>query len=173
MHKKKEFAEKLYQNYQGLLRKAAAQNYLYSLKEEAYAQASLIFCEAIDSFDEKRGIPFAGYAKAKVYHDLHSFFKKHRRGWQREVSFDSDDEKNEAYLIEESFEENIIMRHILFSALKKLPARQRLIIEYTIIRQYTQPETAAILGITQQAVAAQKKQALKLLREYLSKELMD
>ncbi|TCS76697.1 RNA polymerase sigma factor (sigma-70 family) [Pectinatus cerevisiiphilus] len=161
--------EELFKNYQGFLRKASSQNYLRPLQEEAYAQAVLSFCEAFRKFDRRAGVPFAGYVKAKINGDLYTLFKKHRRNWQRELYTDSSDTA-ENFLTQLTFaspENAIVAKHSLLAALQQLSSRQRLIIKYTIILQYTQKETAGILRISQQAVAAGKKKALSELRKII------
>ncbi len=172
MHKtdKKNF-ENLFQSYQGLLRKASSQHYLRSLKDEAYAQASLSFCEAVYKFDEKAGVPFAGYVKAKIHGDLYTLFKRHRRNWLREISADgSTAEILSPRLSAPSPENSTAEKIFIAQMLQKLPLRQRQIIEYTILQKYTQKETAAMLRISQQAVAANQKQALAGLKKMFSEE---
>lgn len=156
---------KLFQDYQGLLHKAANQSYLTPLRDEAYAHAVLSFCEAVRTFDKSRGVPFPGYVKAKVYGDLYILFRQHRRNWQRENEL-TDDSKYPA-LYSDKFEENIVEKQWLKEATVKLSARQSKIIEYLFIYKYTQKEISQILNISQQAVAAAKKQALIILRKSL------
>ncbi len=161
--------EHLLNDYQGLLRKAAGQNHLRSFYDEAYAEAVLSFCDAVKTFDENMGVPFAGYAKAKVYGSLHTLFKKHRRNWQRELPLDdgSDDDSALSIAVISSLEDDIINKNSLSAALQQLTTRQQQIINYTLIQGYTQAETAKIMRITQQAVASNKKQALIRLKDIL------
>ena len=170
MYKTNDF-EKLFHDYQGLLCKAARQHHLQSIYEEAYAHAVLSFYEAVQNYDTSLHVPFAGYAKAKVYGDLRTLFKKYRRNWQREISADNDDNlKNQLLTIADKsiFEDNIVSKLSLQNAVNQLPPRQQKIIKYTIIDGCTQAQTAKILGISQQAVAANKKQALNYLKQLLS-----
>lgn len=161
--------EHLLNDYQGLLRKAAGQNHLRSFYDEAYAEAVLSFCDAVKTFDENMGVPFAGYAKAKVYGSLYTLFKKHRRNWQREFSLDGSDDDNSplSTAVLSSLEDDIINKNSLSDALQQLTVRQQQIINYTLIQGYTQIETAKIMKISQQAVASNKKQALIRLKDIL------
>lgn len=58
--------------------------------------------------------------------------------------------------------------HILKEALNGLPPKQRQVILYKYIYDYSDIETAAFLGITRQAVNRLKNRAMENLREYYS-----
>lgn len=81
----KEAMTHLLLQYEGLCRKAAGQAHLAPLGEDALAAARESFLRAVRLYDPTRGVPFPGYAKATVYGDLRTLFKKARRQWQREV----------------------------------------------------------------------------------------
>ncbi|WP_196592824.1 sigma-70 family RNA polymerase sigma factor [Pectinatus sottacetonis] len=163
---------KIFKDYQGLLHKAASQNHLRPIYEEAYACASVSLYEALQNYDKNRKIPFPGYAKAKIYSDLRTLFKKYRRNWQRETPVNTNANSTEAkYILHHNayfIENNIINKTILINALQQLSTQQQKIIKYTIIVGYTQKETARLLNISQQAVAANKKHALAILKKLLS-----
>lgn len=57
----------LLNKYKNLLNSASRQHHLISIQEEAYEEAVISFYQAIKDFNESLGVPFAGYAKVKVY----------------------------------------------------------------------------------------------------------
>lgn len=91
----------LLNKYKNLLNSASRQHHLISIQEEAYEEAVISFYQAIKDFDESLGVPFAGYAKVKVYQGVHTLFRRYLRIWQNEVSLsaqmntDDDDEIKE------------------------------------------------------------------------------
>ena len=161
----------LYQNYEGLLKKASRQPHLLSISDEAFAEARLSFFEAITDFDPARGVPFPGYAKAKVYGDLRTLFKRERRHWQREIlpaDTRSEDGREssfwEALADPTDANEALLQHETIRTALQKLPLRQQQLIRLLFFEEKTQKEAAALLGISQQAAASMKTRALKKLR---------
>lgn len=161
----------LYQNYEGLLKKASLQPHLLSISDEAFAEARLSFLEAIKNFDPARGVPFPGYAKAKVYGDLRTLFKRERRRWQREIlPADTQSENGSEGSFWEGLadplDENaaLLRREAIRTALQKLPLRQQQLLRLLFFEEKTQKEAAVLLGISQQAAASMKTRALKNLR---------
>lgn len=153
--------------YEGLCRKAAGQSHLAPLGEDALSAARESFLQAVKEFDVTRGVPFPGFAKAKVYGDLRTLFKKSRRQWQREVLpeapekgniFDAvPDERNEMI----NFESDDAFRKLL----APLPEKPRKLLTMLYANGLTQKEAAAKLGMSQQAAAVIKARALKTLRK--------
>ena len=76
----------LLNKYKNLLNSASRQHRLISIQEEAYEEAVISFYQAIKDFNESLGVPFAGYAKVKVYQGVHTLFRRYLRIWQNEVS---------------------------------------------------------------------------------------
>lgn len=164
----------LFDAYAGLLHKAARQPHLACFFEDALAEARLSFLEAVQSYDQSRGVPFPGFAKARVYGDLRTLFKRERRRWQRELlplaqnREDGDDDTFPDTLVASSDEhEQLILRETLRTAMAALPKRQQQLLHMLFFEEKTQKEAAARLGISQQAAAAMKMRALKQLRRIL------
>ena len=161
----------LFDAYAGLMYKAARQPHLSCLFEDALAEARLSFLEAIQTYDKNRGIPFPGFAKAKVYGDLRTLFKRERRRWQRELPpmLQSGSEKNtgsfpDTRAVPTDDYEAMLQRESLRTVLTALPPRQQQLLHMLFFEERTQKEAAARLGISQQAAASMKARALKQLR---------
>lgn len=161
---------RLLSDYGGLLAKAAHQRHLAPIADEAEALALASFWEALRSYDEARGVPFPGWAKAKVYGDLRTLFKQSRRRWNREVLALERDSEEEGDHLERfggpdpalaAVEEDDAFAHRL-SALSPRP-RQLLFLLYR--EDLTESEAARRLNISQQAVSAMKRRALHKLRQ--------
>ena len=161
----------LFTSYEGLMQKAARQRHLWPIREDALAEARLSFLGAIHSYDAALGIPFAGYAKAKVYGDLRTFFKRSRRQWQREV-FPTPASGAEGVsfwdtLAAPSPAASLDDIYAVADAILHLPDRQQELLHLLYEKEYTQKAAAAELGITQQAAAAMKNRAIKKLKDLL------
>src|SRR5574344_58652 len=164
----------LFASYEGLMQKAARQSHLAPIAEDALAEARLSFLEAVKSYDAALGVPFAGYAKAKVYGDLRTLFKQSRRQWQREVLPDGSADDDGAGFWDSLADPNDAVASLddvdaVAAALLALPERQQELIRLLYVRELTQKAAAAELGITQQAAAAMKARAIKKLKEVLTR----
>ena len=168
----KEAMTNLLLQYDGLCRKAAGQAHLAPLGEDALSAARESFLRAVYEYDPARGVPFPGYAKAKVYGDLRTLFKKARRQWQREV-FPAETEDGESpfasipNLQDETaqFEAEDAFRAML----APLAEKQRRLLTMLYAEGLAQKEAAARLGMSQQTAAVVKGRALKRLREAMKR----
>ena len=112
-------------------------------------------------------MPFPGFAKAKVYGDLRTLFKKSRRQWQREVLPESAEEGSVFDAVPDerdgmkSFEADDAF-HRMLAPLSEKPRR---LLTMLYASGLTQKEAAAKLGMSQQAAAVVKARALKALRK--------
>lgn len=153
--------------YEGLCRKAAGQSHLAPLGEDALSAARESFLGAVRAFDTARGVPFPGFAKAKVYGDLRTLFKAARRQWQREVLPEGAEEESVLDGVPDErdgmrdFEAADAFRRML----APLAERPRRLLTMLYARGLTQKEAAARLGISPQAAAVMKARALKTLRK--------
>ena len=68
-----------------LLRAAAGQLHLRTIREDALAEGYVSFVGAVQAYDAGTGVPFAAFAKARVYGDLRTLFRRQRRLWERET----------------------------------------------------------------------------------------
>lgn len=162
--------EELFARFEGMLMKAAHQRHLLRVAEDALAEAQMSFLQAVKGYDAARGIPFEGWAKAKVYGDLRSFFRRERLHWQREVMPEAP-----AGSEEESFWDRLqapaqdeclfAVRELLRQAMTILSEQQRKLLELIFFEDKSQKEAAAVLGMTQQSAAVLKKRALSRLRQ--------
>lgn len=165
--------EQVFETFTGLRKKAAGQPHIRCIYEDALAEANLSFLEAIRQYDADSGVPFAGYAKAKVYGDLRTLFKQERRNWQRETSANAavNDEQEviDTIAAPQCFEDHTVGSLGLRDALAKLSAKQRDVVVCTFLQDQTQTQAADQLHASQQAIAARQKRALQILREELEK----
>ena len=153
--------------YEGLCRKAAGQSHLTPLGEDALSAARESFLRAVREYDAARGVPFPGFAKAKVYGDLRTLFKKSRRQWQREVLPEGAEEGSVFEAVpDERDEVKILEAEDAFrSMIAPLPEKPRRLLTLLYAKGLTQKEAAAKLGVSQQAAAVMKARALKALRK--------
>ena len=153
--------------YEGLCRKAAGQAHLAPLGEDALAAARESFLRAVRLYDPARGVPFPGYAKATVYGDLRTLFKKARRQWQREVLPEGAEEDNVFDAVPDERDEMKIFEanETFQKMLAPLPEKPRKLLTMLYANGLTQKEAAAKLGMSQQAAAVIKARALKALRK--------
>jgi len=121
-----------------------------------------------DGADIRRGVPFPGFAKAKVYGDLRTLFKKSRRLWQREI-FPTETEDGENPLDAEPDPRDEAARiesdDAFRAMLAPLGEKPRRLLALLYQEGLTQKEAAARLGMSQQAAAVIKGRALKTLRK--------
>lgn len=155
--------------YEGLCRKAAGQSHLAPLGEDALSAARESFLRAVREYDAARGVPFPGFAKAKVYGDLRTLFKKSRRQWQREVLPEGAEEGSvfEAVPDERDEVKNLEAEDAFRNMIAPLPEKPRRLLTLLYAKGLTQKEAAAKLGVSQQAAAVMKARALKTLRKKL------
>lgn len=161
----------LFSAYEGLLVKAARQRHLAPLGDDAQEAARVSFWDAVISYDPTRGVPFPGWAKAKVYGDLWTLFKQARRRWNREILPGNGDEGADftaRLSAPDAALERIFDDDAFLALLWPLTPRAQKLLRLLYQEGLTQREAAARLGISQQAASAMQKRALKKLREMLS-----
>lgn len=161
----------LFSAYEGLLVKAARQRHLAPLGDDAQEAARVSFWDAVISYDPTRGVPFPGWAKAKVYGDLWTLFKQARRRWNREILPGNDDEGADftaRLSAPDASLERIFDDDAFLALLRPLTPRAQKLLRFLYQEGLTQREAAARLGVSQQAASAMQKRALKKLRKTLS-----
>lgn len=161
----------LFSAYEGLLVKAARQRHLAPLGDDAQEAARVSFWDAVISYDPTRGVPFPGWAKAKVYGDLWTLFKQARRRWNREILPGNGDEGADftaRLSAPDAALERIFDDDAFLALLRPLTPRAQKLLRLLYQEGLTQREAAARLGISQQAASAMQKRTLKKLRETLS-----
>ena len=163
----KEAMASLVAQYEGLCQKAARQAHLAPLGEDALSAARESFLRAVREFDGGRGVPFPGFAKAKVYGDLWTLFKKSRRQWQREVLPEGSEEGSVFAAVPDGRDEmGAVEANDAFRAmLAPLSEKPRRLLTMLYAGGMTQKEAAARLGMSQQTAAVVKARALAKLRK--------
>ena len=73
-----EVLAELCEKFQGMFFRAARQRHLRTVFEDALQAARESFLRAVRDFDATLGVPFEGFAKRRVYGDLHTFFRRER-----------------------------------------------------------------------------------------------
>lgn len=158
--------------FAGLVKKYAFQAHVRAIAEEAEAQGWLALTEAVKAYDGKSQVPFPGFAESRVKYAVWNLFKKERRRWQQEYfpqGWEEDsDNPLEALPDEMSVErkvENRFLSEELAQAMDELPEKQRRVIVDVVIHEKTLAQTAALLGISVQAVHHLKNRGLARLKK--------
>lgn len=163
---------RLLEQYEPLLRRAAGQPHLRTLREDALAEGTVSFVRAVHDYDLSQSVPFAGFVKARVYGDLRTLFRRTAKIWQREAAVDERREEPFWELVEDPAAADAMTRlerqAALVPALRALTPREREVVQLLYRDERTQKEAAAALGITQQAVAGAKRRALAKMRQVLA-----
>lgn len=154
--------------FQGLMKKSAGRPHLRTIYDEALGVACESFIEAVRTYDARLGVPFAGFAKAKVYFSLWNLFKRERRRWQNECALIAEQDEANIFVcdevrIEEKIERKLLAQE-LFYLVDRLPAKQRQAILLTVVSGMGLTEAGRLLGVTPQAVFNLKKRAIQELK---------
>ena len=157
----------LLNKYKNLLNSASRQHHLISIQEEAYEEAVISFYQAIKDFNESLGVPFAGYAKVKVY-----------QGVQNEVSLsaqmntDDEDEVKEfgdLLAVDEDLADSISSRLDIMKLIHQLPPKQYKVFILIVFKGLKYKQVAKLLDISVQAVSKNYRKALAFINKSLEK----
>ena len=169
----------LLNKYKNLLNSASRQHHLISIQEEAYEEAVISFYQAIKDFNESLGVPFAGYAKVKVYQGVHTLFRRYLRIWQNEVSLsaqmntDDEDEVKELSARKEVLEgelaDSISSRLDIMKIIHQLPPKQYEVFILVVFKGLKYKQVAKLLHISVQAVSKNYRKALAFINKSLEK----
>lgn len=171
----KEAMEGIRGRYWPLVLRAAHQPHLATVREDAEGVAALSLMEAVVSYDASLGVPFAAYAKSRLFGDVRTWFRRERAKWQSEyVPFDTEEgESFWAQFPDPAREtEETELKAAVEQELSKLPAEEREVIERLIDGRATQSDLARRDGVSFQCVTRRKQRALKKLQG-LRKLLME
>lgn len=166
--------EELFEKFQGLFFRAARQRHLRTVFEDALQAARESFLRAVRDFDASLGVPFEGFLKRRVYGDLHTFFRRERAYWQREVH-PGDGEEGDGFwdMVEDraagEAEKRLLIRDALAQAIRTLSAREKELLSLVYLADTTLREAARRLGLTPAYAAVVKRRALLKLRHLLEK----
>lgn len=136
------------------------------------------FYQAIKDFNESLGVPFAGYAKVKVYQGVHTLFRRYLRIWQNEVSLsaqmntDDDDEIKEfgdLLAVDEDLADSISSRLDIMKFIHQLPPKQYKVFILVVFKGLKYKQVAKLLHISVQAVSKNYRKALAFINKSLEK----
>ena len=168
-------ANELLAVFRPLIQKAARQAHLAAVREDAEQEAALAFLWSVAHFDEARGVPFAGFAKAIVFGRVRTFFLRERRRWRREIlPFDKEDEDGNAEdffagVADERDEISAVDEAESFRVrLSPLAERDRKILSLYYEGGLTLREIGKLLHIRENAVSVHKSRAVAKLRREIT-----
>ena len=161
--------------FRPLIRKAAGQAHLRTVREDAEQEAALALLWSVAHFDESRGVPFEGFAKVIVFGRVRTFFLRERRRWRHEIlPFDVPHEDGEA----EGFFESVADERDEISAVddadafrarvSSLAVRNREILSLYYEGGLSLREIGELLHIRENAVSVYKSRAVSKLRREIS-----
>ncbi len=162
--------------YLPLMLRAAHQPHLSTVREDAECEAMLSLTEAVHAYNPAMGVPFAAYAKRKVYGDIRTFFRRERAKWQTEfVPFD-DAEGDSIWdtLADPGADIELVeLRDAVERSLAELPERERELLKCLLTEDVSQTELAKRYGVVFQTITKWKQKAaarLPHLRKMLKGE---
>ena len=170
----KEAMERLMESYRWMMVRAAHFSKVRTMAEDALGVAQLAFLQAVGSYEEKRGVNFAAYAKSAVRAGVHHFFRRELRHWQHEfVPMEVDGEGVsfwESLADEGDAMGNWELGEDLRRAFAGLSETERRVLELTFLKGVTQKRAAQLLFVRPQTVNKTRLRAVRKLRAYFSTE---
>lgn len=168
-----EVLAELCEKFQGLFFRAARQRHLRTVFEDALQAARESFLRAVRDFDATLGVPFEGFVKRRIYGDLHTFFRRERAYWQREVH-PGDDEEGKSFW--ESVEDEtasdaparFLLQETLAAAMNTLSAREKELLSLVFLAGWSLKDAAAKIGLGAAYAAVVKRRALQKLKKLLA-----
>lgn len=163
---------RLLDRYLPLLQAAAAQPHLRTIREDALAEGYVSFVRAVREYDASAGVPFAAFARARVYGDVRTLFRRECRRWEREGTVAEDREEPFWESVSDPQAEQALVRleerTALAAAMRCLTEAERRILRLVYWEERREREAALLLHVSQQAVGKAKRKALAKLRAALS-----
>ena len=150
--------------------------------EDLVQIGSIGLLKAIRTFDESRACAFSTYAVPLIFGEIRRFLRDdgpikvsrvQKRlsailAAEREKCIDDDSLTLENTLCDEEENEKNFYRIAISAALDKLPDIKKKIILLRYFRDFSQEETARVLGLTQVKISREEKKILAFLRQELS-----
>lgn len=167
----------LCKHYEGLVIKLSKAKHLGGEEAEVYSHLWELFILAVQNFDTKSAIPFAGYVKSKLSYGQWNVFKRLRHRWMHEtfvappssavteeamlVCFGVSPDSETEYLRQWQWQKE---RQALHKALLSLPRTDRhfLVVHYG--RGLSLSQMAKKMGISRQRAAYHHKKLIARLR---------
>ena len=163
----KDAGERIRIQYWPLVLRAAHQLHLGTLREEAESVAALSLVEAMSLYDPTAGVPFAAYAKTKIFGDVRTYFRRERSRWNREVvPFDTEEGDSFWDQIADTDREMEVseLKSVVETELSKLTPQERELVEECLIYvRKTQKELAIREGVSFQSITRRRKRAVRKL----------
>lgn len=158
--------ERIVTQYLPLAKAAGGQRCVRSMAEDATAVAAEELVRSVLAFDVSRGVPFAAFAKVRVYGAVSHLFRAAAIRWQRECV------PEEAVVMEQVADGSALdaseARLTLAPLLAALTGDERRVIQLLYEEGRTTYEAADVLGVSQSKVARLKRQALSRMKGVLT-----
>ena len=168
-----EVLAELCEKFQGLFFREARQRHLRTVFEDALQTARESFLRAVRDFDATLGVPFEGFVKRRIYGDLHTFFRRERAYWQREVH-PGDDEDGQSFWASVEDEAaggapaRFLLQETLAAAMNTLSAREKELLSLVFLAGWSLKDAAAKIGLGAAYAAVVKRRALQKLKKLLA-----
>jgi hypothetical protein len=135
-------------------------------RNEMRAEAACAAWQAVCDYDPSLGVPFHVFARSQV---LISTLTRYRREWAYALrsTQEYDPESSYSKLLDSAASE--VFRDWLGPALARLPKLDLWLIEQLFLRDRTETDIAAQIGITQPAISKRKRAIVMQLRQYIDR----
>jgi RNA polymerase sporulation-specific sigma factor len=175
--------KRIIESYQPLVFKLAMKWRLSeSVMLDTIQEGTIGLIEAVESYDENRGVAFSLFASYRIRGRMINYLKK-EKGFEC-VQLDSPvysknngEEKTDAFIdllqddsveVTEKAEQNYLLAE-LKAAFERLPAREQLVLNAVYLNESEPKELAATMGMSLSYVYRLQKQGVRRLRGMLSK----
>ncbi|AYP68748.1 RNA polymerase sigma factor [Bacillus phage vB_BpsS-36] len=147
----------------------------YEDKEDLFQEIMAHFFKLVNEFDPALDKPFEHMIRAKLHQRVfNNFFSEFIEIETHETEFDDDLDfecKANSILLDESITEKLPEQYIeLYQAFNQLGARQRQVMEMSVVKGWNSKEIAEELGITPSTVRVTLKKALESVRATMKTE---
>ena len=157
-----EAMERIVTQYWPLVIAAGHQRYVRSIAEDATGAAAEELVRAVLAFDLSRGVPFAAFAKVRVYGAVSHLFRKTANVWEHEGA-PCDMETFERVTDDGTLDASDA-RLTVAPLLAKLSRDERRVLFFLYQYGWSTYETAEALGVSQSRVCRLKRGAIEKLR---------
>lgn len=159
---KREDMERIVEQYWPLVLAAGHQRQVRTMAEDAKGAAAEELVRSVLAFDTSRGVPFAAFAKVRVYGAVSHLLRKAARTWEHECA-PCDMEVMERIAGTETLDASDA-RLTVAPLLERLDAAERRVIVLLYEEERSTYEAAQTLGVSQSKIARVKRRALAKLR---------
>ncbi|WP_041669008.1 sigma-70 family RNA polymerase sigma factor [Acetobacterium woodii] len=159
--------------------KAMIRRYVYDSHafEDYLSEGTIVLLNAIDTFDEKLGVPFSGYLKKELFYYFVNVAKNHQNLYSLDATADEDTTALQNSLPDTTDIEGDFLHgadlQALFVYLPKLRERQRWIIDEHYFKNRSFREIANSIGVSSNSLVKLHRRAISDLRTYLGIELVN